>query len=92
MESCAIITGPAVDIVAELHNRMPLILHPEQFVAWFDPATKDAMKLLAGNDVIELKAFPVRPLVNNPAHEGRALIEPDPNPGVGRRSPSSSRV
>ena len=83
MDACAIVTGPAVGIVAGLHNRIPLILRPEQIAAWLDPTTNDAMRFLAGNDV-ELEAFPVSPLVNSPANEGPELIEPDPKSGCRR--------
>jgi putative SOS response-associated peptidase YedK len=78
VESCAIITRPAAGIVATLHDRMPLLLSPDQYASWLDPSARDATSLLAGADV-ELAAFPVRTLVNDPKHEGPELIEPTPD-------------
>lgn len=37
--SCTIITAPAVSPISQIHDRMPIILAPEVFDAWLDPAT-----------------------------------------------------
>ena len=39
VESCAILTAPANELVQELHDRMPVILAPEAYARWLDPAT-----------------------------------------------------
>lgn len=37
VHSCSIITGPAGPDMDGIHDRMPVILPPEAFVAWLDP-------------------------------------------------------
>jgi len=37
LESCAIITTEANDLVASIHDRMPVYLHPEEYDEWLDP-------------------------------------------------------
>jgi putative SOS response-associated peptidase YedK len=37
VRSATIITTDANDIVAPIHNRMPVILHPEDYGLWLDP-------------------------------------------------------
>jgi putative SOS response-associated peptidase YedK len=45
VRSCTIITCPPNDLVAPLHDRMPVILAPEAHARWLDPKT-DARGLL----------------------------------------------
>ena len=37
IESCTILTTEAADPVAVLHDRMPVILEPENFDLWLNP-------------------------------------------------------
>ena len=39
MESCTIVTTTANSRLAELHERMPVILHEEDYGRWLDPKT-----------------------------------------------------
>ena len=71
VETCAILTTSANEIVAPVHHRMPVILGPRAFDPW-----------LAG-DAVELGAFPpeamtlhpVSTLVNRPANDGPRCVE-----------------
>jgi putative SOS response-associated peptidase YedK len=93
VESCGIITRASLGISAELHDRMPLILTPEVFAAWLDPATSDATRFLGGGDV-PLVAHPVSLLVNSPANDGPQLVEPadaEPAGDAARHGPGSAR-
>ena len=38
LRSCTIITCPANELVAPVHDRMPVILAPEDYERWLDPA------------------------------------------------------
>ena len=38
----AILTTAANPLVAQIHNRMPVILHPEDEATWLNPATSPA--------------------------------------------------
>ncbi len=45
--SCSIITVPANELVAAVHDRMPFILPPAAVKQWLDPAETDFSRLLA---------------------------------------------
>jgi putative SOS response-associated peptidase YedK len=46
VESTAILTTAANDLVGQLHDRMPVILSPDRFVKWLDPKLQNADELL----------------------------------------------
>ena len=48
LETCAIITTRANDLVAPHHDRMPVILHPNDYALWLEenPDSNDFVKLL----------------------------------------------
>ena len=50
LRSCTIITCPANELVA-VHDRMPVILAPEDYARWLDPSQADgrAAQALPGN-------------------------------------------
>ncbi len=79
LETFAIITTHPNDLVATLHNRMPLILHPEHEAAWLDPTTPhDEIGLILSTTfpAEKMRAYPVSPRVNNPRFDDPVLIQP----------------
>ncbi|HPE06352.1 MAG TPA: SOS response-associated peptidase [Smithellaceae bacterium] len=46
LETCTIITTSANDVVAPIHNRMPVIVPKTAQELWLNPESKDASKLL----------------------------------------------
>ena len=72
VESCAIITTSASEELADIHDRMPVIIAPDDYDAWLDAGGQDLLRPGAG----EMAAFPVSSRVNNPRNEGKALIQP----------------
>jgi putative SOS response-associated peptidase YedK len=79
IESCTIITSEASELVRPLHDRMPVILPPEAYTAWLDPAqrkTEELAKLLAPFSSAELEAYPVSTLVNSATNEEPGCVEP----------------
>jgi hypothetical protein len=44
IDSCAIITTDANDVVRPLHDRMPVILDPRDYPRWLDPANADYVR------------------------------------------------
>ena len=77
--TAAIVTTRPNDLVAPIHNRMPVILRPEDEAAWLDPREKDLPKLqalLAPLPTDRLEAYAVAPLVNSFQNEGPELIVP----------------
>jgi putative SOS response-associated peptidase YedK len=75
VDACAVITRPAEGPVAEIHDRMPLILVPEQYEAWLDRQQRDAARLLVPGSM-DLAAGRVSLFVNNPANDDRRCIAP----------------
>jgi len=79
--SCTIVTTTPNAVMAELHDRMPVILQDELLERWLDPAFGDVGDLQAllrpcPDDV--LYAYPVGKLVNNVRNDGPELVAPLP--------------
>jgi putative SOS response-associated peptidase YedK len=61
-----------------IHERMPVILPPDDFERWLETGADEALDLLAllrpaASDSLE--AYPVSKAVNSPKNEGRELID-----------------
>lgn len=81
VDSCTIVTTPANELLAPLHDRMPAILPPEQYAAWLDPGGRDLSRLsalLRPFPPAELEAFPVSTFVNRPENDTPACRAPQP--------------
>jgi putative SOS response-associated peptidase YedK len=79
IESCAIITTEANPLLAQIHNRMPVILEPEGCGIWLDhgQADTEAVKALLQPFAVErMFAHPVSTRVNSPANNDAACVEP----------------
>lgn len=82
LRSCTIVTGPANDLVAPVHDRMPVILAPSVWEAWLDPTNDDVEaleRLLVAAPSSLLVLHPVGTEVNNVRSSGAGLIEPIPD-------------
>jgi len=67
--------------VADLHDRMPVIVPEDAWTMWLDPDLDDPAELqglLRPNEDVELRLQPVRRLVNDVRNDGPELIEPAP--------------
>jgi putative SOS response-associated peptidase YedK len=79
VESCAILTTEANDLVRPVHDRMPVILGPDGFGPWLDPAVRDPAALapwLRPYPAEAMTACPVGAWVSNPRNEGPACLAP----------------
>jgi putative SOS response-associated peptidase YedK len=79
VDTCVIITTEPNELMAELHNRMPVILHPRDFALWLDPAVQEGNKvrpLLAPYPPEEMSAYAISTAVNRPSNDSAACIEP----------------
>lgn len=78
--SFAIITTAPNEIVAPLHDRMPVILRPEDEADWLDRDETDphaAQALLRPYPTEAMTAEAVSPAVNNTRNDGPDLLEPE---------------
>ena len=80
IETYAILTTDANDQLRDLHDRMPVILEPEQFDVWLDPEPDDdpgpRQSLLKPAADGVLAMYPVSTRVNSSRHDEASLIEP----------------
>jgi len=77
-----ILTTTPNELIATLHDRMPVILDPRDWDLWLDPTLTDVGELHgllrpALSETLEL--YPVRPLVNSVRNDGPELILPAPD-------------
>lgn len=75
--TCSIITTTPNDIMAPIHDRMPVIIHPDDFATWLNPSTSAAaaqalVKPYAG----AMHAYRVSTRVNSPRFNDVLCIEP----------------
>jgi putative SOS response-associated peptidase YedK len=78
LRSCSIVTTTPNELMARIHDRMPVILAPQDWDLWLDPQLDDVAELrglLVPAPAAELEAYPVSTLVNATRNEGAALLE-----------------
>jgi putative SOS response-associated peptidase YedK len=85
VRSCTIVTCPPNALVAEVHNRMPVILAAEDHDRWLDPAQGDGKALLRPCPAEWLEAVAVSSRVNSPANDDPEVLLP-PAPAAQQRS------
>lgn len=79
IESCAILTTQANRLMEPIHDRMPVILPPEDYDEWLDPAVQkadDVSPLLKPYQQEDLITYPVSTYVNRPDHDSPTCVEP----------------
>ena len=74
--SGTIITTGANNLVADIHDRMPVIISPDSYEIWLDHDGKDIMNLLKPYPAEEMEAYPVSRLVSSPANNSPDNIYP----------------
>jgi putative SOS response-associated peptidase YedK len=76
IHSCAIVTCEPGEVVAPIHDRMPVILEPHGEDPWLEPATGEERltALMAPTD--DLEVTEVSDAVNDVRQDGPGLIEP----------------
>ncbi len=78
LETCVIVTTDANPAMRPIHDRMPVIIGPEDYALWLDcRPDSDPAPLLRPCDPQEIAVRRVRRAVNNARHESATLIEPD---------------
>jgi putative SOS response-associated peptidase YedK len=79
IESCAILTTGANEVMAPIHDRMPVIVPPGAFGLWLDtsvPPSSALARLLAPYPPEGMEAYPVSRLVNSPAVDREECVAP----------------
>ena len=77
IESCSIIVTAANTLMAPLHDRMPVILTPDNYSEWLRSETQSTDHLqgmLLPYPLDDLETYPVSKRVNKPDNDGSDLI------------------
>jgi len=78
VESCTVITTEANSFTSDIHDRMPVILEPNDWTTWLDISLEDREELeplLRPYFSEEMRMDPVSTLVNNPRNEDPKCVE-----------------
>jgi len=73
VESCTIVTVDANALIAELHDRMPLIVAPGDYDAWLTAESKELPPAVPAQ---EMRTYPVSLLVSNARNDVPACLDP----------------
>lgn len=78
LQTCAIVTTASARALAEIHDRMPLVLPRAAWARWLDPAVAEPDELISSNDLMtrHIELRPVGRAVNDVRNNGAELIEP----------------
>jgi putative SOS response-associated peptidase YedK len=79
IESCTLLTTGPNELLKPVHNRMPVILSPDDYELWLDPGAQhpgEVQPLLRSYPDETMRYYPVSTHVNNPRNEDPLCIEP----------------
>ncbi len=91
--TAAIITTEATDDVGWVHDRMPMVVSPDQWADWLDPAAGDADSLLRSITPATSEGLETRPVstaVNSVAADGPELLTPLPESAAADAAPDEA--
>ncbi|RMG41952.1 MAG: SOS response-associated peptidase [Planctomycetota bacterium] len=77
--SCAIITTDANELVAQVHDRMPVIVPPEAYDLWLQPegvSLQELESLLRPYPAEEMAMVPISRRINNPRNDDPECLRP----------------
>ena len=77
IQSCTILTTEANDLLRSIHNRMPVILDPQDYDLWLDPTVQKPeplQQLLCPYQSEAMTSYAVSTQVNNPANNSAKCI------------------
>ena len=80
IETCSIITTTPNKLTEDVHDRMPVILHPEDYDLWLDPGFHDTATLtglLRPYEAEAMKRFEVSTRVNSVENDDPDLLNPE---------------
>jgi len=76
LDTCTILTTTANDLLRPIHQRMPVIVGPENYARWLDAANLDVADLFAPFPSSAMAWHPVSTRVNAVRNDDAALIAP----------------
>lgn len=76
LDTCTILTTAANALLAPIHERMPVIVAPDAYEQWLDPAATDVEALIAPYAAHAMTFWPVSTRVNSVKNDDAALLDP----------------
>jgi putative SOS response-associated peptidase YedK len=78
LPTCAIVTCPPNELMAKIHDRMPVIVPAAARERWLDSSAgvSEVQDLLVPLPSDEMEAFEVSPLVNSPRNDSPECVQP----------------
>ena len=77
VDTLTILTTRPNSMVAEIHDRMPVIIEPEHYREWLLAPDGDSLKdLLVPINPTRMRVYAVEPTVNSPSSDTKSSIEP----------------
>ena len=76
VDSCAIVTTEPNTLMADIHDRMPVVVGPDERDVWLHGSPDDARHVLRPYDPDEMKAWPVDAAVGNVRNDGPECVAP----------------
>ena len=79
LESCSILTTSPNSLLADIHDRMPVILRQQNYDLWLDPSFKDVKTLaevLVPFDAAKMRRFPVSTRINAVTNDDPDCVVP----------------
>jgi putative SOS response-associated peptidase YedK len=79
IKSCSILTTTPNAVTAAVHDRMPVILDPDNYDLWLDPGFSDVAavpELLRPYDARLMRCYPVSTRINRAANDDEECVKP----------------
>ena len=76
LDTCAVLTTPANQLLRSLHDRMPVIIAPEDYARWLDPQGTEVADLITAFPAERMTCQPVSMRVNATRNDSPDLIDP----------------
>ena len=79
VKTCSIMTSTPNAVTSAVHDRMPVIVHPDSFDVWLDPGMRNVeaiTELLKPYDARIMRCYPVSTRINHVANDGEECSRP----------------
>jgi putative SOS response-associated peptidase YedK len=79
IETCSILTTAPNVVTSPIHDRMPVILHPDNYDVWLDPGMTNvsaASELLKPYDARLMRCYPVSTRINSVVNDDEECSRP----------------
>jgi putative SOS response-associated peptidase YedK len=79
VKSCTILTTTPNAVTSAVHDRMPVVLHPDSYDLWLDPGMQNIAaisELLRPYDAVLMRYFPVSTRINHVANDDAECCRP----------------